>query len=87
MIISTVNCEWGGWGAWGSCSQTCNEGTHTKTRSKTTEEAYGGSCTGQPSETESCIPTYCPSNYLKIKRFLITYVPYKFIQNIEYVPS
>ena len=70
-----MNCEWGGWGAWGSCSQTCNEGTHTKTRSKTTEEAHGGTCTGLASETESCIPTYCPSNYFKITHFLIVFVP------------
>ena len=61
-----MNCEWGTWGAWGSCSQTCNEGIRTKTRTKTTEEANGGTCIGLASKTEPCMPTYCPSNDFKI---------------------
>ena len=57
-----MDCEWSGWREWGVCSKTCNEGEKAKYRSKTITEEHGGTCTGQASETETCIATYCPRN-------------------------
>ena len=69
FIDIKVNCQWSSWTV-GSCTQTCGGGALTKTRSKAVEEANGGTCQGQPSETEICNPQNCPGTlfcYIKIK--------------------
>ena len=69
LINIEVNCEWSSWNV-GSCTQTCGGGALTKTRSKAVEEANGGTCHGQPFETEICNPQNCPGTlfcYIEIK--------------------
>ena len=39
----------------------------TKTREKIVEEDYGGSCTGEVTENESCYDKECPGNYMLLK--------------------
>ena len=56
-----IPCEWSEW-AVGDCSAECGAGTRTKTRSKTIEEANGGTCTGDTTKTESCKDKECPGN-------------------------
>jgi len=54
-----IHCEWGEWVA-GECSHECGEGTQVNTREKLVEEANGGTCTGKPNETVSCMLKECP---------------------------
>ena len=68
LINTKVNCQWSSWTV-GSCSQTCGGGALTKTRSKTIEEANGGTCQGQPSETEICNPQNCPGTLFLVHRY------------------
>ena len=35
----------------------------TNTRVKITEETYGGICSGEPTEVESCLDVECPGIY------------------------
>ena len=51
--ILAVDCLWGEWVS-GDCSTTCGIGSRVNTRIKIVDEANGGSCTGQPTETEEC---------------------------------
>ena len=60
MSILKVHCKWDKW-VTGECSKTCGTGTRTNTRDKSITEAYGGTCTGQPTEIEECNPQKCPS--------------------------
>merc|ERR1712113_922094 len=54
------DCTWGDWGAWSQCSKTCGQGgTRSKSRVKTIAEIGGGSCNGQPNETENCNESSC----------------------------
>ena len=49
-----IPCTWGSWVAWGQCSATCGAGTRVRTRLKSVQEAHGGTCSDQPTETETC---------------------------------
>ena len=60
-----MNCEWGSWNSWNSCTKTCGGGERTKTRIKTINEAYGGTCSGDSSLTESCNTHSCPGKNLR----------------------
>ena len=55
-----VHCEWGKWSKMDECSKTCGTGTRTNSRSKSVEEANGGTCSGQYTETEECKMMECP---------------------------
>ena len=51
--ITAVDCTWAQWGTWGQCSKTCGDGSSKqRTRIKTRVEENGGTCNGQPTETE-----------------------------------
>ena len=51
--ISVVDCIWEEWATWGQCSKTCGDGgSKQRTRVKARVEAGGGTCDGQPTETE-----------------------------------
>ncbi len=67
MIVTTphfaVHCEWNDW-VYGECSDSCGTGTRNNTRKKSVTEAYGGTCTGQPTEIEECNKNPCPSKKL-----------------------
>ena len=56
-----IHCEWDGW-VLGECSAECGTGTRVNTRIKLIEEANGGTCTGEPTETEECKIKECPGN-------------------------
>ena len=55
-----VDCKWNSWSKWSSCSKTCDTGIQTRTRSKSQEELYGGTCSGLSSEQKNCKLTSCP---------------------------
>ena len=59
MVFTATDCEWDEW-SYGECSQTCGTGTRTNTREKKIIEDNGGTCTGQPTETEECNTNPCP---------------------------
>ena len=59
LINRQVNCQWSEWN-YDSCSKTCGGGVHTKTRSKTIEEANGGTCNGAATIVENCNNYQCP---------------------------
>ena len=51
--ITAVNCIWAQWGAWERCSKTCGDaGSKQRIRGKKRVEKNGGTCDGQPTETE-----------------------------------
>ena len=70
-----VNCAWSAYTC-GVCSETCNTGTQTCTRTKTTPESNGGSCSGTWSKTQDCNTQVCappacptvssPTGYVKV---------------------
>ena len=51
--LPKIDCEWSAWTI-GQCSKSCGVGSKTKTRTKITVEAHGGSCTGTATGTEVC---------------------------------
>ena len=64
LILSKIkvfpeDCEWNDWQI-GECSQSCNGGTRTNTRTKRKEAAHGGVCVGEASMQESCNTQSCP---------------------------
>ena len=56
LAVDCVGDEW----THGECSTTCGSGYRLNTRVKLVEEANGGSCTGQSTETEECNLQKCP---------------------------
>ena len=61
LHIYLVNCKWGDFGEWSRCSQTCGNGQKSRTRSRRTQEANGGSpCVGDETDKQSCNPEICP---------------------------
>ena len=58
LLTAPVNCTWGPWTI-GACSQTCGGGTRVKSRTKTIQEANGGTCNGQPTIVEYCNTNKC----------------------------
>ena len=59
FICAAIHCEWHEW-VIGTCSEECGTGTRTNTRTKKVVEKNGGTCTGQPTETETCKLKECP---------------------------
>jgi len=59
-----VDGAWGAWTAWGTCSTTCGDGTHSRTKScDSPAPAYGGqNCSGQGTESRRCNLKPCPVN-------------------------
>ena len=74
-LTVAVNCVWSAYTC-GVCSETCNTGTQTCTRTKTTPESSGGSCSGTTSKTQDCNTQVCappacptvssPTGYVKV---------------------
>nr|XP_026689790.1 thrombospondin type-1 domain-containing protein 7B-like isoform X3 [Ciona intestinalis] len=50
-----VNCQVSSWSAWGSCSVSCGDGTHSRTRQITANPAYGGDSCPATVEHEKCV--------------------------------
>ena len=58
-LIIVVTCEWNAWDSTSYCSVTCGEGTQTQRRTKSVEEAAGGTCSGINRKTISCTKDEC----------------------------
>ena len=58
-LYTAIHCVWDDWIV-GECSKTCGTGTRKNTRTKLVVETNGGTCSGQPTETEECILQECP---------------------------
>ena len=53
FICQITDCVWAEWEPWGLCSKTCGDGgSKQRTRVKVRVESNGGTCNGQPTETE-----------------------------------
>ena len=54
------DCVWGSWSEWGQCSQTCGNGTHTKTRNVLRHARNNGKeCVGSSTATTTFSFTFC----------------------------
>ena len=58
----TVNGAWSDWTDWSTCSQSCDPGTQTRSRTcDSPTPLYGGAdCVGATSESQDCIIVQCP---------------------------
>lgn len=62
LYFSTVPGNWSSWGAWSPCSETCGNGTTTRTRAcDNPSPAYGGAyCVGAADMLKDCSEQPCP---------------------------
>ena len=58
IFVFIVNCEWTSWEI-GKCSKGCGDGMQTYTRTKKTQQNYGGICIGKPTEAWPCKLSEC----------------------------
>ena len=60
----TVDGGWSDWGNWNSCTVTCNNGVHTRTRTcNNPRPSPGGKeCQGRYTDTQICNFNTCPGN-------------------------
>ena len=69
-LLDTTSCPcvWDSWSDWGPCSQTCGNGTQTKTRNVLRHARNNGTlCVGSNTTTTTCSnPTPCRKNTLVI---------------------
>jgi hypothetical protein len=70
-----VDCEWNDWET-GECSKTCGGGSRTNSRTKETEEAFGGVCEGDPSMEEECNVQACRKFFFKLLTHEFEKYPY-----------
>ena len=59
IFLTAIDCEWNDW-IFGECSKSCGTGTRINNRTKAVEEANGGTCDGESTETEECNAEPCP---------------------------
>ena len=56
-----INCQWASWTDWGQCSETCGNGSKTRTREKAQVAMYNGEdCQGNNTEIKECNLKQCP---------------------------
>ena len=72
FISLLVNCVWGFWSSWSSCAVTCGGSVQLRARLITTHSDNGGTCSGDPVESQACATTLCaggniPTSCLDIK--------------------
>ena len=62
-----VDGSWSDWNNWGTCSQTCGNGTTSRTRTctKPTPVNGGRNCSGNDKEVRSCNDKPCASKYTR----------------------
>ena len=67
----TVHCAWSAWNPWGSCSKTCDGGTHQRSRVIGAAPNYGGTnCTGDIIESGPCNTQICPGNEIIMAHYI-----------------
>jgi hypothetical protein len=61
----SVNGAWSTWNAWSTCTATCGEGLHKRSRACAhPAPRYGGAdCNGLSDETEACNTQECARKY------------------------
>ena len=73
-----VDCTWNEWTSWSACSETCGNGTLSRTRDELQSAENGGApCNGSTDETQACNLGTCASKYRLI--YLITLIPYSIL--------
>jgi hypothetical protein len=55
-----VDCVVSAWGAWGSCSKSCGQGSHSRSRSTVRVTAHGGVGCGVFTQVQNCNVHPCP---------------------------
>ena len=65
-IAVVVDGDWGAWLEWSVCSETCGNGTKSRTRNCDNPSAqYGGqSCQGSANDTAQCFERHCPGMFI-----------------------
>ena len=59
--FASVDCEWTEWSIWEECSETCGNGSQSRSRNSTGPYFGGVNCTGAMRETQQCNISECPS--------------------------
>jgi len=60
QLYPSIDCTWGDWSAWSTCSQSCDGGVRSRSRTIATEAQNGGSaCGGNSDENEQCNTRSC----------------------------
>jgi len=59
-----VDGSWSSWTPWSICSQSCGQGTATRTRSCSSPKAGGKPCLGKGQESQACETRKCPAKWL-----------------------
>ena len=57
---ASVDCEWTEWSSWDDCSETCGNGSQSRSRNSTGPFYGGENCTGDGEETQQCNSIECP---------------------------
>eukprot|EP01127_Copromyxa_protea_P010250 TRINITY_DN2485_c0_g1_i1.p1 TRINITY_DN2485_c0_g1~~TRINITY_DN2485_c0_g1_i1.p1 ORF type:complete len:1772 (+),score=339.78 TRINITY_DN2485_c0_g1_i1:19-5334(+) len=57
-----VDCVWSAWNAWSECSEECDGGVRTSTRTLLSSAQNGGECTGVATTTSVCNTQECPAS-------------------------
>ena len=55
-----VDCTVSSWSLWTSCSKTCGDGEHIRTRSETRPAQFGGEACPELTDAETCTDGQCP---------------------------
>ena len=58
-LKTVVDCKWNAWESTSDCSVTCGEGSQIQKRTKSVEEAAGGTCSGRNQNTILCYKDAC----------------------------
>ena len=82
-LSSIVNGQFGKWSSFGACSETCGQGTQTRTRKcDSPAPAHGGDdCDGDDEQSRQCQVKPCPGYFI-----LHTLVLARLAQSIERSP-
>ena len=78
---------WSVWGSWSACSETCGNGTQSRTRvcNNPKPENNGADCVGPPLDSKECFVQHCPGKLNPSERYPTTDLHlYKFkLENIK----
>ena len=67
FIIIDLESLWTTWNAWFSCTESCDGGIQTRTRTcEDDSNSVVESCTGSSNQTRSCNDVACPGSYISM---------------------